>query len=126
MQDKPDCQLHVIGKRLKNDMLFIATNVSDPKQALRAYRRRWAIECLFSDAKTRGLNLEDTRITDPEKMNTVIAVIALAMVWSYRCASKLKGLSGIRKKSHGRKEKSWFRVGLDTLRNWIINKPDKA
>lgn len=32
----------------------------DVRQALNDYRKRWAIECLFGDAKTRGLNLEDT------------------------------------------------------------------
>ena len=126
MQQTPEYRVHIVGKRLKSDMLFIVTNIPKPKQALSAYRHRWAIECLFSDTKTRGLNLEDTRITDPRKMSTVLAVIALAIVWAYRCATKLKGLSAIRKKSHGRKEKSWFRVGFDALRNWIINKPDKA
>jgi hypothetical protein len=126
MQQTPEYRIHIVGKRLKNDMLFIVTNIPKPKQALSAYRHRWAIECLFSDTKTRGLNFEDTRITDPRKMGTVLAVIALAIVWAYRCATKLKGLSAIRKKSHGRKEKYWFRVGFDALRNWIINKPDKA
>ena len=36
--------------------------------ALAAYRKRWAIECLFGDAKTRGLNLEDTRLTSPASL----------------------------------------------------------
>ena len=28
-----------------------------PRNALHLYRRRWGIECLFSDAKTRGFNI---------------------------------------------------------------------
>ena len=126
MDNIPENRIHVLGKRLKGDMLFIVTNSAKPKQALQAYRKRWAIECLFADTKTRGLNLEDTRMTDPRKMNTVMAIIALAIVWSYRCATKRMGRKAISRKSHGRREKSWFRIGLDTLRNWIVNKPDKA
>jgi hypothetical protein len=39
--------------------LIVATNVGTTA-AIDAYRRRWAIECLFSDAKTRGFNMEET------------------------------------------------------------------
>ena len=32
---------------------MVATNAR-PRAALDAYRKRWAIECMFGDAKTRG------------------------------------------------------------------------
>ena len=32
------------------------------------YRKRWAIQNPFGDAKTRGLNIEDTRLTNPAKL----------------------------------------------------------
>ena len=107
-------------------MLFIVTNIAKPKQAVSAYRKRWALGCLFSETKTRGLNLEDTRMTDPRKMDTVMAIVALAMVWAYRYATKRMGRKAIPRKSHGRREKSWFRIGFDTLRIWIVKRPDKA
>lgn len=120
-------RVHIVAKPLKGgEALFIVTNIEHPKRALAAYKNRWAIECLFSDMKTRGLNLEDTRMTDPRKLETILAVTALAIVWTYRCATKKLGRSAIRRKAHGRREKSWFRIGLDTLRNWIMNKPEKA
>ena len=31
-------------------------------RALTTYKKRWAIENLFGDTKTRGLNIEDTRL----------------------------------------------------------------
>jgi hypothetical protein len=127
MDHTPETRVHIVAKRLKaGEALFIVTNIDNPKRALSAYRKRWAIECLFSDAKTRGLNLEDTHMTDPGKLETVFAVITLAIAWAYRCATKQMGRKAIPRKTHGRREKSWFRSGLDTLRNWIINKPDKA
>ncbi len=108
------------------EWLIIMTNAENAKAALDAYRKRWRIECLFGEAKTRGLNLEDTRITDPRKLATLMAVIALAMTWAYRCASLQMGRRVIPRKGHGRREKSWFRVGLDALRTSLLSDQDLA
>ena len=35
---------------------------------------------MFGDAKTRGLNIEDTRLTDPRKLALLMALVALAIV----------------------------------------------
>lgn len=119
--------LRLAAKRLGNgEWLIVATNRPDPKQALNDYRKRWAIECLFGDAKTRGLNLEDTHITNPEKLASLIVVVMLAITWAYRCATQTMGMKAIPRKSHSRREKSWFRIGLDALRDWIVNSPKAA
>ncbi len=52
-----------------------------PRSALRLYRRRWGIECFFSDAKTRGFNIENTHITDPANLATLLGVVTLAVTW---------------------------------------------
>ncbi len=122
-----DMPLAIAAKRVKSGAwMIIATNTNTPQQALNAYRKRWAIECLFADTKTRGLNIEDTHITDPLKISTLLTIITLAITWAYRCATQTMGRAAIRRKTHGRRQKSWFRTGLDTLRNWIINQPQKA
>jgi hypothetical protein len=126
METTPQNQMHFAAKRIKGgDWLIIATNC-EPKGALRKYRKRWAIECLFGDAKTRGFNIEDTKITQSHKLDLWLAIIALTMSWTYRCASKTMGHRSIKKKKHGYREKSWFRTGLDQLRRWIIHQPEKA
>lgn len=115
------------GRRIRDgELLLVATNIPAPKNALRLYRKRWGIECLFADAKTRGFNIEDTHITDHAKLATLLVVVALAMTWAYRCASQSMGRQGIRKKTHKRRAKSWFRVGLDTLRRWVLYDQEKA
>jgi hypothetical protein len=81
---------------------------------------------MFADVKTRGLNIEDTQITDPDKLATLLVLGALAVTWAYRCATRVMGRGTIRKKEHGRREKSWFRIGLDALRNWVIHHPGHA
>ena len=54
MDNTSENHVHVLGKRLKGDMLFIVTNSAKPTQALSAYRKRWAIECVRRDARTNG------------------------------------------------------------------------
>ncbi len=56
--------LRFAAKRLKDgEHLIIVTN-GNPGKALRIYKQRWFIECLFGDSKTRGLNMEDTHMTE--------------------------------------------------------------
>ena len=109
--------VRVAIKQLGSDeWLIVMTNRNDGKAALNAYRKRRGIECLFGDAKTRGLNLEDTRLTNPDKLATLLGILAIAISWAYRCATQTMGRRTILRKTHGRREKSWFRVGLDALR----------
>jgi Transposase DDE domain len=105
--------------------LILATSLN-PKKALRDYRKRWQIECLFGDTKTRGFNMEDTRLTQPAKLSLLLGLVALAMAWSRACAAAAKGKQDIPRASHGYRRKSWFRTGFDTLRHWITAQPDSA
>ena len=120
--------LTVLAKQTKTkEWLLIATNETDnPKCAISRYRQRWQVECLFADMKTKGFNLENTRLTDKAKINTMLVVLTLAITWAYRCATCIQKMKSIRRKKHGRREKSFFRIGFDTLRNWINHKPKKA
>jgi Transposase DDE domain len=126
MPANPGTPLRFNAKRLKDGELLIVVTNANPDTALRIYKKRWFIECLFGDSKTRGLNMEDTRMTDLEKLSVLVAVISLAMVWAYACAKAVKGRRPINKAKHGYLRKSWFRTGFDQLRNWIFLDPDKA
>ena len=112
-------------RRDDSTMIIIATNC-EPNGALAAYKRRWQIECLFGDTKTRGLNMEDTKLTQPAKLSLLMAVVALALAWAHACASATKGHANIARASHGYRRKSWFRTGFDALRHWIASHPDRA
>ena len=121
----PDMKLHY-RKNIKDELVVVATNIPALKNALRLYRKSWGIEYLFADAKTRGINIEDTHMTDHNKLSILLTMVSLSMVWAYRCASQKMGRRGITKKTHNRREKSWFRIGLDTLRRWILFDPEEA
>lgn len=126
MTDRSDWPLTFIAKRLSEDeFLILATNGS-ATAALNTYRKRWQIECLFGDSKTRGLNMEDTRITDPQKLSTLLVIVTLAMTWAHVTALAAQAGAAIKRRAHGYRHKSWFRLGFDHLRNWILYQPDKA
>lgn len=113
MEASSDDRLRIAAKRIKGgELLIVATSLDDAGRGLNLYRRRWGIECMFADAKTRGLNIEDTHITDPDKLATLLVVIALAVTWAYRCATRVMGRKAIPKnsmadaKSHGSEKAS--------------------
>ena len=112
--------------KLPDESLLILAASLSPRKALKAYRKRWQIECLFGDTKTRGFNMEDTRLTQAGKLSLLLGLVALAMAWSVACAAAIKGRQDIQRASHGYRRKSWFRTGFDTLRHWINAQPDRA
>ena len=118
-------RLHFAAKRLKGEWLIVVSNIPGAK-ALAAYRKRWAIECLFGDAKTRGLNIEDTRLAGPRKLALLMALVALAIVWAGRAAADLIGRGTPKRKPHGYLAQSWFRAGFDRIRNLLALEPEAA
>jgi len=115
--------LNFAAKRLGAEWLIVVSNVP-ARHALTAYRKRWAIECMFGDAKTRGLNIEDTRLTDPRKLALLMALVALAIAWAGRVAADLLGPGSPSRKSHGHFAQSWFRIGFDNIRNLLSSDHD--
>lgn len=123
---RPDgALLGFAAKRLDGDLLIVASNRPAPA-ALAAYARRWGIECLFGDAKTRGLNMEDTRLTDPRKLDLLMGLVALALAWAARAAIARIWPRAPRLGPHGHRTKSWFRTGFDNLRRLLRTDPLQA
>lgn len=114
------------AKRLADGSLIIVVTNRDPLTALASYKKRWQIECLFGDTKTRGFNMEDTKLTQPAKLSMLLAIIALAIAWGQACAKALRPDGYIPRAKHGYRRKSWFRIGFDILRHWLFANPDMA
>jgi hypothetical protein len=67
------------------------------------------------DSKTRGLKVEDTRITEPVKLSNLLSLITLATAWAHFTAAAAQAGAAIKKRAHGYRYKSWFRLGFDLL-----------
>ncbi len=118
------CNVRIVGMKLSgHDYAIIATNRA-PAQAFLAYQRRWEIEMLFSALKTTGFDLESTHLA-PAKLATLFSLLAIAFAWAHHLGEWLHdtNLKPLRLKSHLRREKSFFRHGLDHLRHLLKNLP---
>lgn len=60
---------------------IIAMDCPPNRAAVRDYGARWAIEPMFSDFKSRGFRLEDTKLEAPKRLDCLILIMALAMYW---------------------------------------------
>lgn len=97
-------------------------SVADP---LLAYKRRWEIETMFKAFKSSGFDMEATHIVDPDRLNVLFSVVAIAFCFSYKAGIVVDEATPVRIKSHGRREKSVLRTGLDAIRNILANIPSK-
>lgn len=71
--------------------------------------------------KSRGFNLEDTHLTDSERLSRLFALLTIALCWAYLTGQWLSEPRPIKIKKHGRKQTSVFRYGFDYLRRIFFN-----
>ena len=94
-------ELYLSGCKLKHGewlILVSATYTDDPATQ---YRQRWGIETLFGALKTRGFNLEDTRLTEEARLSRLIALLALAFTWAFLVGHWQATVKELKLKKHG-------------------------
>ena len=113
--------MNVVGTfTADGEMLLVASNAMKSHKILKAYRKRWKIECLFRALKSKGFQLESTHMTLHDHLERLLCVLTLAYVWCI-----LVGLQqSVRLKSHGRRAWSVITLGLrELVRAW--SQPEK-
>ena len=107
----------------KGDILFLIGSVA-AKELGPIYRKRWSIEVLFQSMKKRGFDLESTHLRCLHKLKKLIALVAIAFAFCLLAGRHYhQKVKKIKTKNHGYKANSFFRKGLDLLRDWLNNKP---
>ena len=114
-------RLWVHATRLPDNQLLILVSQKRPVSALDDYAQRWAIESLFAVLKTRGFDLEASHFTDMERLSKLFALLSLAVAWAFKSGLWLHQQKPIPLKNHGYKAKSFFRYGLDCIRQTVSN-----
>ncbi|NMD02776.1 MAG: IS4 family transposase [Bacteroidales bacterium] len=99
--------------------IIVSFNKPDEAQAL--YKERWQIESAFKALKTSGFNIEDTHLTDIERISKLMALVLIAFAWVYRAGIYLDALKPIKIKKHGRRAKSLFKYGLNFIANLLFS-----
>jgi hypothetical protein len=128
MIDKPrliwGMELYVTGMRLASGEYLIVAAPNYAAKAIEDYAKRWEIETLFGCLKSRGFRLEETHVTEPERLKKLIALLAIAFCWAIVVGEWLNEHKPLKMKKHGRLAKSIFRYGLDHLRRILCNLSD--
>jgi Transposase DDE domain len=113
--------LYLSGCRLKDSEYLILVSAEFCEKPQEEYRKRWGIETLFAALKSRGFNLEDTRIQDPERLSRLLVLLALAFSWAFVVGLWQASVKELKLKKHGYPQKSIFRRGLDILCRLVTN-----
>jgi len=61
---------------------YIAMDSAPSEYKTRDYGMRWGIEAMFSDFKSRGFGITDTKIRISERLERLILVLAVALYWA--------------------------------------------
>ena len=109
----------VVMRLASGELLALACSGS-ARHALARYRQRWTIETMFGNLKTKGFALEATHLTDPDKLCTLLALLAFAVALTVKTGVAMARLHPIPVKNHGRRARSLFALGLHTLRKIFV------
>jgi hypothetical protein len=61
---------------------YIAMDAEPSRNTVLDYGKRWAIEAMFSDFKSRGFSITDSKLTDCKRMERLILVMAIALIFA--------------------------------------------
>lgn len=118
-------ELWVSGMRLESGEYLIVVASTYSASAIDEYAKRWEIETLFGCLKSRGFQLEETHVIEPERLKKLMALLALAFCWAHKVGEWLSQQKALKLKKHGRLAKSIFRYGLNHLRRILCNLSDR-
>jgi transposase len=99
----------------ENDLVIVVSNSLSEPNLLVIYAKRWRIECLFANLKSKGFNLEDTHFTAKDRIGNLTKLIVLALTICYLIGLVKASYKPIMLKKHGYKQSSFFRYGYDLL-----------
>lgn len=97
------------------ELVAVAASKNISGNVLDNYKKRWLIELCFKSLKSNGFNIEDTHITNTERINKLFAIVAIACLLAVKVGVLRKLFKKIPVKNHGRPQHSTFTYGLDFI-----------
>jgi len=101
--------------------LFLVSNLELGEEALFWYKRRFLIETLFSDVKSRGFFLHKSHLSDPCRLARLLTAVCLAYIWLVLLGARVRRNRLWRGKVHraGRCDLSLFSLGQAWLQECL-------
>ena len=83
LADYPDLKLHAVlwWQKKYKEPIYLLTTINLAAEATYWYKKRFQIETMFSDKKSRGFNLQKTHISDPKRIDRLLIAAALAYIF---------------------------------------------
>lgn len=107
-------------KRLAGGDLLYLFGSMEAKYLGQVYRRRWTIEACFQAFKGRGFDLEQTHVKNLAKLKKLLALVSMAFAMCVNLGIyQHERVKKIKTKKHGYKANSFFRNGLNTIRQMM-------
>jgi hypothetical protein len=101
---------------------LILVSFNKAEMSMETYKKRWQVETLFRALKSSGFNIEDTHVTDLERLEKLFLLTMIAFVWCYKIGDYIdEHIQQINIKKHGRRSVSVFKYGLDYLSKFLMN-----
>jgi len=97
--------------------LFLVSSLELGQEALFWYKKRFLIETLFSDQKSRGFHLHKSHFSEPARLGRLLMATCLAYIWLVLLGARVQGNRLWRRAVHraGRCDLSLFALG----RAWL-------
>ena len=93
---------------------YLATNLLDPRQVIRLYRRRMWIEEMFGDMKQHGFDLEASHLRHFLRLSRLTLAVCLLYIWLVALAERVITTDQTDEVDrHDRRDLSIFRLGWD-------------
>jgi hypothetical protein len=73
--------LAVYREKGSDDPWYIATGTTASAKTLMEFKKRFYVEAMFSDFKSRGFDIERTRIQNPERIDRLLLVVVTAYLF---------------------------------------------
>ena len=117
---------YISASKVKNNKrvseLQIIISFNKPENALQIYKDRWQIETAFRALKSSGFNIEDTHLTDLERVEKLFSIVMVAFAWAYVVGVFAnENVKPIKILKHGKRAKSIFKYGLETIATVLLN-----
>lgn len=118
--------VYVVAARLSNGELLVLLTNNKPELAMDLYKTRWEIETLFSCLKKRGLNYENTHLTQHKRLSNLMFTLTLVVIIAYKNGEIAATEKELKLKKHGYPAKSIFRIGLQKLTKMLFSQYKKT
>lgn len=63
------------------DPIYLVSNLEDCVSLCRLYQKRFSIETMFSDKKSRGFGIDKSHISNPKRLSRLLFTLCVAYLW---------------------------------------------